>query len=90
MFKKKFKQPYIFGLTPGEDIVIGNGSGEDGFDPDQPNAVSFASWMEHYAEDIDGSQEIDYQDYLIWWGSYDFTQEDWEDVNPDIPWPFGN
>jgi len=88
MSKRKFIAPYIILGVTGSDSggVIGGGSGQGGVER-PTNPMSYAAWLESDWRDdllIDG--EINEDDYAMWWESWGFSQEDWENLNPDLPW----
>ena len=89
MNKRQFIAPYILlsgtGLE-GDDsgTVIGGGTGHG-----STNAVpcSFEAWLNStWASDLIQNGTIDEYDFAAWWENNNFSQEDWEDLNPDLPW----
>ncbi len=83
MSKRQFIAPYIL-LSGGEGSQTGTGSGQGGSDP---VPVSFAAWLESvWRADIIADGTIDEEDYATWWESNGFSQEDWNQLNPDLPW----
>ncbi len=87
MSKKRFVLPYVaLTVNDGGDVtIIGGGTGQGGSDA---IPISYQAWLEStWAEDLVGEGNgIDENDYAVWWESNGFTQEDWEDLNPDLPW----
>ena len=93
MSKRRFVLPYVTlsgGLTDDGDVtVIGGGSGQSGVDPlTTPSPCSFAYWKDSdWAEDLVGEGNgIDEYDFAAWWDGNEFTRQDWEKLNPDLPW----
>ena len=85
MNKKHFSVPVIMQGEPGDDIVIGGGSGEGG--SDAISAYNYHDWLNSiYAEDLIQDGEINEWDYVAWWENHNFSQEEWEILNPDMPW----
>ena len=92
MSKRRFVLPYVTlsgGLPDGGDvIVIGGGSGQGGITLPDATPCSYAAWKDSYFTDEwdglhDGPDEYDFAD---WWREYGFSREDWEKLNPDLPW----
>lgn len=89
---KMFMMPAVFLTTlPVEPtpVVTGGGSGQGGVTP-ITDAVpcSYAYWLDHYAnEDWDATGDgYDPYDFADWWTANNFTKEDWNELNPDLPW----
>ena len=73
------------GLTPTDEPVIGGGSAHGSYPATEP--VSYADWKASSAAyDITLDEVIDEYDYARWWESYGFTREQWESLNPTLPW----
>ena len=72
--------------VPAPTAVTGGGSGQTGVTlPAEP--ISFSAWMDSDWKDeyfLDG--EINEDDYAMWWEICQFSQADWERLNPDLPW----
>ena len=87
MAKKLGFNPFVILTAPPQPtdvIVIGGGTGEGASDAVPCN---FESWLDSaWADDLFQNGTIDEVDYAIWWESNGFTKEDWEDLNPDLPW----
>ena len=89
--KRKFVIPNITLLSSGglddggNPIIIGGGTGQGNIGGAVP--VSYSAWKNTiWYEDIINDGVIDENDYAAWWESNNFTQEDWEELNPDLPW----
>ena len=88
MNKRQFIAPFIVlsgGLNDGgEGGVIGGGSGQGALIPEM---LSYAEWLaSDWAQDLFLDGEINEDDYALWWESSGFSQADWEQLNPDLPW----
>ena len=87
MAKKHGFNPFILlSGEPGNEVVIGGGTGQGGVDtPTSP--MSYNDWLQaDWAEDIILNGTIDEDDYAAWWESWEFSQADWVRLNPDMPW----
>ncbi len=85
-----FVTPFIATNTtsnPGNDVVIGGGTGQGTPDDEMPvSPCSYSFWLEHFGEDIIQGDGINEDDFALWWESNGFSQADWEELNPDLPW----
>lgn len=89
--KQRFSPAFIMlsSSSGGDVIVIGDGSGEGA---DRPVPCNFNSWKNSiWAEDTVGPDGaigedglVDEWDYGAWWSANDFSQEDWEEMNPGL------
>ena len=93
MAKKFGFDPFILlsgGLDDGGDsTVVGGGSGQSAVQPIE-GAVpcNYGYWVEHYFNeslDVMGDGP-DIYDFMDWWSNNGLSMEDWEELNPDIPW----
>ena len=88
MAKKPGFKPFILmdSGTPGDEVVIGGGSGQGGSDPFPMSYKEWAgsAWSEGY--DIDGSGDFSHEEFAWWWVDNGFSVDDWTLNNPDIPW----
>ncbi len=85
MARKKFSAPFIlFNDDPGDDIVIGGGTGQSTTDT---FVCSYDEWLKLFADnyDMDDEEIIDFNDYGQWWADNGFSVEDWERFNPGVP-----
>lgn len=71
-------------ITPGDDTVIGGGTGQSTTDP---FPCDFADWQTMFAEDYDLDEDIDFNDYATWWEENEFSMDDWDRLNPGTPFP---
>lgn len=92
MSKRRFVIPYILlsgGLNDGgEGGVIGGGTGQSGLDLPDAAPCSYAAWVDSFFNDDldhlgDGPDAYDFAD---WWMNCGFSRDDWETLNPDLPW----
>lgn len=83
MSKKLFKSPFIFGLSAGDDVVIGGGTGQTSTDI---WACSFEEWQTMFGDDINKDGQIDFDDYRAWWIN-NFDEDTWELFNDDPLYP---
>ncbi|MBQ6116869.1 MAG: hypothetical protein IJL08_06055 [Oscillospiraceae bacterium] len=87
MNKRTFIAPYIVlsGISSGgDDNVIGGGTGQGGSDA---VPCSYEAWLESvWKADLFLDGQINEDDYAMWWEGNGFSQEDWELLNPDLPW----
>ena len=82
MAKRKFSQPLvILSTTPGDDVVIGGGTGQGTIDP---YPCSFGEWQKLFEDDYLPDDTIDFNDYVQWWADNGFSLEDWEEYNPGV------
>ena len=91
MSRKAFTIPFILstGNNPGDDIVIGGGTGEGGSDP---VACSYDAWLRSvWVYDYNGDG-YDFDDYCNWWldqyaqNPNAFSPEVWSEFN-NVPFP---
>ena len=81
-----FSPLILLGDTPGDDTVIGGGTGQGGVNP-PVGPMSFAEWQQSaWAEDYLGDGSFDFGDYCMWWESWGFSRELWEQMNPGESW----
>lgn len=87
MAKKFGFDPFILlSGTPGDDVVIGGGTGQGGVTP-PVSAMSYSDWLNSdWKEDLIQDGTINEDDYAVWWESWGFSKEAWESLNPDLPW----
>jgi hypothetical protein len=84
MAKKPGFRPLILGSsTPGDDVVIGTGSGQSTTDP---YPCTFADWQTMFENDNNYDEQITIDDYGIWWANQGFSLEMWNYYNPGTPW----
>ena len=70
--------------TPTDEVVVGGGTGEGASDA---VVCNFKSWLDSaWAADLNNDTDIDELDYAAWWAGNNFSREDWEELNPDLPW----
>jgi hypothetical protein len=82
-----FNPLILLGDTPGDDTVIGGGTGQGGVK--QPTAMSFEQWLNsEWREDLILDGTVDIKDYATWWESWGFDMNLWSQLNPNNPWPF--
>lgn len=82
--KHTWENPIIlFQDEPGDDIVIGGGSGQSTTDP---FPCTYKEWQTMFEEDYDLDEDIDFDDYGTWWADNGFSLADWNSINPDTPW----
>ena len=73
--------------TPTPTTVIGSGSAQSGVVLPPVGPLSYSAWLaSEYAEDLIENGTIDQNDYAAWWEGEDFTQAQWEELNPDMPY----
>lgn len=90
--KKNWNLPRITVATStispgGDDVVIGGGSGQDGFEPiTDVVACSYAYWLDHYKAEYTDDDVIDEYDFAVWWDRAGFGEDLWKELNPDLPW----
>lgn len=69
---------------PSSGSTVGPASGHGS--PDNPKPTSYTGWLERYQSDWNGDGIANEADYELWWqsfgGSYGFTQEAWDAINP--------
>lgn len=85
MSKKRFNAPFIFfegDNTPGDDVVIGGGTGQTTTDPFE---CTFAEWQTLFADDYDLDDDVDFDDYGQWWADNGFSEDAWDEKNPGVP-----
>lgn len=87
MGRKVFIAPRVLNSGWGGDgEETGAGSGGTS---DDPTLVAFDDeWREMYGDDYDNDNDIDLDDYVIWWDDCGFDRNLWSDVNPDITYPW--
>lgn len=66
---------------PGDDVVIGGGTGQSTTDP---FPCSYAEWQIMFIDDYDLDDDYDFDDYGQWWADNGFSLEDWVELNPDV------
>jgi hypothetical protein len=77
--KHTWKNPTIeFNQEPGDDIVIGGGSGQSTTDP---YPCSYKDWLTLFADDYDLDDDVDFDDYRTWWEENEFSEEEWDEYN---------
>ena len=81
MAKKKYVVPMLMNSTePGDDVVIGGGTGQSTTDP---YPCTYAEWAVVFGGDDDLDETPGtFDDYKAWWEDNLFSQEDWEKFNP--------
>ena len=93
MAKKFGFDPFILltgGLDDGgDDTVVGGATGQSAVQPIE-GAVpcNYGYWVEHYFNeslDVMGDGP-DIYDFMDWWSNNGLSMEDWDELNPDIPW----
>ena len=89
MSKRKFIVPYVMlSMSGGDnDTVIGGGTGENTTDP---FPMSFEDWQTsgfQIGYDFDEDGEFGIEEFANWWEDNGFTMEQWNELNPDHPWP---
>ena len=73
-------------VHPLADGVIGGYSGHGLY---YPFPLSFSDWSSLYVgEDLNNDNVVDIYDYYFWWDANNFSQAAWEELNPDMPWPW--
>lgn len=74
---------------PTNPVVIGGGTAESTTDP---FPCTYDEWWDMFGSDNNGDSQIDEKDFARWWSENNFTQADWERLNPTLPWDtyFGN
>ncbi len=80
MSKRRFIIPYVVLTAPGDDVVIGPGTGQSTTDP---YACSYEEWQDLFEGDYDYDADLDFDDYVAWWYENGFSEEDWLLFNPD-------
>ena len=87
MAKKSFVAPMILlNSEPGDDVVIGGGTGQGSPDGVPASPCSYSFWLDHFKEDIIQDDIIDEYDFGTWWSSMGFSKDDWENLNPALSW----
>ena len=83
MAKKSFINPFLLLLNDEGGNESGGGSVTGNTDP-----IPYSNWYEMYSWiDLDEDGETGTQkDYRMWWDTNEFTKEQWEAVNPDMPY----
>ena len=82
-----FSPLILLGDKPGDDTVIGGGTGQGGVNPGVVRP-SYDSWLNSdLAYDYYPAGEgIDIDDYACWWLDQGFTAEEFEAANPGRSW----
>ena len=86
MAKKPGFKPFILmdSGTPGDEVVIGGGSGQGGSDP---IPMSYNEWVASaWATDYNDDGEYTWEEFSWWWEDSGFTMDQWDEYNPDHPW----
>ena len=88
MAKKKGFNPFILlGDAPGDDNVIGGGTGQGAMNP---FPMGFSAWQTSgFQEDYDLDQNgtFDFLEYTYWWKDCKFTYDQWKACgNSDADW----
>ena len=83
MAKKSF-DPFVLLLMPDPEptTVTGGGTGQSTTDP---YPCSFADWQTMFGQDMDDDEDIDMNDYMLWWDGQGFSMEAWNEFNPGVP-----
>ena len=63
MAKKKYVSPFVLLSTPGDDVVIGGGSGQSG---QEAWLCDYEEWETMFKGEYDGNDGITFNDYAIW------------------------
>ena len=89
MAKKNGFAPFILLSSgePGDDIVIGGGTGQGGVNP-VVYPMGFDAWYaSDWAEDyVPATEGIDMVDYVVWFFDCGFTMAQFQEVNPGVAW----
>lgn len=80
-----FHPSIILSSTPGDDVVIGSGSGQSGIVLMDPVPCSYEYWLaSEWAEDFIQGDGINEYDFGVWWESCGFSEAEWEEMNPRL------
>ena len=75
MAKKRFVSPFVLLSAPGDDVVIGGGSGQSG---QEAWLCEYEDWLTMFQGEYDGKDGISFDDYAIWFVTVMHgTLEDW-------------
>lgn len=86
MSKKYGFSPFVFLLdVGGDEEESGGGSGQSGV---RPSPCTYNVWLKCFAKDYDDNG-YDTTDFAKWWQENSFSIDAWNELNPDIPFPFG-
>ncbi len=79
-----FNPLILLGDTPGDDTVIGGGTGQGGVNPIGAAPCNFSFWVNNYAtSEWDATGDgYDYYDFGDWWRAQGFSESDWNELNP--------